>query len=607
MPWLDLSAKIDAVKRELDGIDEAIGQAMHDRGVLKAQMIELAAECNALGEEETKLAAEVCRLETRIQSCQLVTELRAHRATADTARVQQLKTEIAEMRRQLHEDAKAFVTDSTAFQTTCSLETLEDRKAAIDVELADCKAEREAVSEQLHQLVNTQQELQRKAADRAEANRQMRNELEGVRAVIDSEASRQQDLKAELDDMMAASRAPLPDASGSAAKEGASLAQEAGRLTTANQAAQQRIRTKAEELAQLRRTIGALTGPPQEQRHEPPQQPQQPRPQQPREWAEFYDLDSSPEGGSNGQSREQLGVFARSTPTRGTPRSQQRLQYTVEEPDSPRPPGAQRGSADRPRSQQRPRMGCLVEETTVQRTTTPVKRRHGNSGEPDWRHEETVTVRRVRRVAASEAQQHVGSGASGGPGIKTVLLHETHEAFEFGTPAGTAHALSDLARTGSGNNSAPPGRHLAAAQQEGGSDRRRAAAPPANPERVPPPPTQGTGGGCGRGGMQQQQQRRQQAFDRSGTAGAAMHGRGGRGATRGSGGRNGGLNISGGGRGGAGGQTAGSNDTSSVRGGNAVSQAKKKPRPTMRRMYGKDDPLDPPPPPDPDADLLVDF
>lgn len=97
------------------------------------------------------------------------------------------------------------------------------------------------------------QEQERKAAEKAEANRRMRNELEGVhsflaysiehashpqsakafakvacvhqcclhigrppwsgagvRAVTDSEASRQQDLKAELDDMMAASRAPLP-------------------------------------------------------------------------------------------------------------------------------------------------------------------------------------------------------------------------------------------------------------------------------------------------------------------------------------------------------------------------------------------------------------
>lgn len=70
---------------------------------------------------------------------------------------------------------------------------------------------------------------------------------------------------------------------------------------------------QAEELAQLRRTIGALTGPAQGQ------PPQQPRLRQPPEWAEFYDLGSSPEGGSNGQSREQLGVFARSTPTRAWP------------------------------------------------------------------------------------------------------------------------------------------------------------------------------------------------------------------------------------------------------------------------------------------------
>lgn len=54
-------------------------------------MIELAAECDALGEEETTLAAEVCRMETRIQSCQLVTESRACRATAEADRIQQLQ------------------------------------------------------------------------------------------------------------------------------------------------------------------------------------------------------------------------------------------------------------------------------------------------------------------------------------------------------------------------------------------------------------------------------------------------------------------------------------------------------------------------------------
>lgn len=35
MCWLDLSAKIDAFKRELDGIDEAISHARRDRGALQ--------------------------------------------------------------------------------------------------------------------------------------------------------------------------------------------------------------------------------------------------------------------------------------------------------------------------------------------------------------------------------------------------------------------------------------------------------------------------------------------------------------------------------------------------------------------------------------------
>lgn len=68
-----------------------------------------------------------------------------------------MQADIAEMREQLHKGAKAFLADSTAFQTTWSLETLEDRKAAIVVELADCAAERKAVAAQLHQLVDTQQ------------------------------------------------------------------------------------------------------------------------------------------------------------------------------------------------------------------------------------------------------------------------------------------------------------------------------------------------------------------------------------------------------------------------------------------------------------------
>lgn len=77
----------------------------------------------------------------------------------------------------------------------------------------------------------------------------------------------------------------------------------------------------------------------------------------------------------------------------------------------------------------RPRLGSLLlQETTVRRTTTPVKRRNGGAvREADWQHEETVTVRRVRRMPAAEAHQHIGGSAGpGGPGVKTgVLLQST--------------------------------------------------------------------------------------------------------------------------------------------------------------------------------------
>jgi hypothetical protein len=36
MSWLDLSSKIDAFKRELDGVDEAISHAIRDRTALQA-------------------------------------------------------------------------------------------------------------------------------------------------------------------------------------------------------------------------------------------------------------------------------------------------------------------------------------------------------------------------------------------------------------------------------------------------------------------------------------------------------------------------------------------------------------------------------------------
>ena len=80
-------------------------------------------------------------------------------------------------------------------------------------------------------------------------------------------------------------------------------------------------RLQGKELAQLQRTIAALSTPPrpqnqQQQRQQQQQQQQhqqQGRSQQPPEWAELYDLYSSPDGGSSGsaQSGEQLGVFER--------------------------------------------------------------------------------------------------------------------------------------------------------------------------------------------------------------------------------------------------------------------------------------------------------
>ena len=68
---------------------------------------------------------------------------------------------------------------------------------------------------------------------------------------------------------------------------------------------------QGKELAQLQRTIAALSTPPRPQK--PQQHQPQGRPQQPPEWAELYDLYSSPDGGSSGsgQSGEQLGVFER--------------------------------------------------------------------------------------------------------------------------------------------------------------------------------------------------------------------------------------------------------------------------------------------------------
>lgn len=164
---------------------------------------------------------------------------------------------------------------------------------------------------------------------------------------------------------------------------------------------------QAKELSQLKRTIAALSTTP------PPQQQQKP------EWAEFYDLDSSPDGGSGvGGNQEQLGVFGRGTQhqvnlfgfsnplyswstiaplnpaglvqgsllhgisamlihvclmiqwlmqaqQRAPQRAQQHPQYTVEEPPSPKAAKARdlqtAAPNQHPGIQKHPRIGCLVE------------------------------------------------------------------------------------------------------------------------------------------------------------------------------------------------------------------------------------------------------
>jgi hypothetical protein len=79
--------------------------------------------------------------------------------------------------------------------------------------------------------------------------------------------------------------------------------------------------SQARELAQLKRTVAALSSPPQmppppqQQQQQQQQRQQQEGLQQLPEWAEIYDLELSPDGssGSGGQSRKQLGVFVGKT------------------------------------------------------------------------------------------------------------------------------------------------------------------------------------------------------------------------------------------------------------------------------------------------------
>ena len=91
--------------------------------------------------------------------------------------------------------------------------------------------------------------------------------------------------------------------------------------------------------------------------------------------------------------------------------------YTVEEPDSPVQPALtaqhathQRpsrvsgmtaaGARDPPRD---PPAGCLYQDTTIRRVTTPLKT--GKVSGP-WAHHEEITVRQVRQIHQSEARLH---------------------------------------------------------------------------------------------------------------------------------------------------------------------------------------------------------
>jgi hypothetical protein len=157
---------------------------------------------------------------------------------------------------------------------------------------------------------------------------------------------------------------------------------------------------QGKELAQLRRTIAALSTPPRPQK--PQQHQPQGRPQQPPEWAELYDLYSSPDGGSSGsgQSGEQLGVFEHgrqrqvamthfhlsdcctlkhrlliqhsSSCMYAWPCMQETQQYTVEEPPSPCAPDAHPAARARQPVPQRPREGCLVEIALLSSLFAPV-------------------------------------------------------------------------------------------------------------------------------------------------------------------------------------------------------------------------------------------
>ena len=96
---------------------------------------------------------------------------------------------------------------------------------------------------------------------------------------------------------------------------------------------------------------------------------------------------------------------------------QQPTAYTVEEPDSPVQPAstAQHGAHEEPSRAsgmtaagvrappQDPPAGCLYQDTTIRRVTTPLKNGKVSGA---WAHHEEITLRQVRQINQSEARLH---------------------------------------------------------------------------------------------------------------------------------------------------------------------------------------------------------
>lgn len=98
----------------------------------------------------------------------------------------------------------------------------------------------------------------------------------------------------------------------------------------------------------------------------------------------------------------------------GNGAGQKTAAYTVEEPDSPAQPASTlqhdacswhpSRASDRGTDEcEDPPAGCLYQDTTIRRTTTPLR-----NGRPagEWSHHEEITVRQVRQIKQSEAGLH---------------------------------------------------------------------------------------------------------------------------------------------------------------------------------------------------------